>query len=240
MWYVFCQENTEENNQDYTQLINGGTPEQTTVDEFIKHHYTGHINPGVYDQYTENPNGLDWIDLDKKSLIPITTISIGNDVFEIAMDQELKKCYKKYKVHYPADEYGNPAYDWWEHERDENGQLIPLSKEEILCFKEPYEITVYLMHNGKVIGFASDEYGASGVYLQKPYQGKGLGTELIYAYLTVTGRLQRGQKIGQMTPQGYNMTKRLHRKIVEEAIKAGKSIPEKVLKDYPYLQSKEI
>ena len=47
--------------------------------------------------------------------------------------------------------------------------------------------------------------------------------------------MQPESKMGQMTNAGYNLTMAYHKKIVEDALKENKPVPEKVLLDYPEL-----
>jgi len=211
------------------ELIKSGKPEQVPSRYFLNYHRTGSISGNPYSQYTDDPEGLNWLNPDKFN-IHIKDIERNKLNFELKAEKQLKT---KYRGHY--DENG-----FWEYERDENNQLVPLSEEEVLRKPEPYEITLALFHNGKIVGFAADEFGASGVYLQKPYQGMGLGTLLLHEFLKITGRLQRGNKMGQMTSWGSYATKNLHKQIVEEALQEGKNVPEKVLNEYLDLKEKYV
>ena len=210
-------------------MIKSGKPEQVPSRYFLNYHRTGGISGNPYYRYTDDPEGLNWLNPDDFE-IHIKNIKRNGMNFELRLDKELKK---SYRGHYDDNEF-------WQWERDENNQLIPLTEEEILQKPEPYEMTLALFHNGKIVGFASDEFGASGVYLQQPYQGMGLGTLLMLEFLKITGRLQRGKKIGQMTSWGSYMTRNLHKQIVDEALQEGKFVPEKILNEYPDLKEKYV
>lgn len=216
MWYKYSQD---------IEDIKKGEPEKATPEEFLQHHYTGYINSNAYQDY-EKPNGLSWQKPEEFNIF-IKNIDRNNMHFELKMRKDINYYCKK-------DQNG-------EIMRDEKGDAVYLTPEEIDAKGyEKYDITVGLIYNGKVVGFAADEFGASGVYLEQEFQGMGLGTLLMYEYLKQTQRLNSGRKIGQMTNKGYNMTKNIHKMIVEEALKQGKKVPENVLNYYPDLKSKYV
>ena len=102
--------------------------------------------------------------------------------------------------------------------RDEQGLLVNYSPEEMKAKGlSPFNYTVGAFVGDKTVGYAGDEFGASGVYVARDYQRHGLGSSLIKTYLEKSGRLTTGRKLGQMTPQGVELVRKLHREIVKEA-----------------------
>ena len=202
------------------QLIQEGKPEQVPYRYFHEYHRTGNIDGNPYSRYTDDPDGLNWLKPESFD-IPIKTFERNGKNYEIKAEQEeLKYCKRD---------------DNDEFVRDSNGELVYLTLDEMKAKGyPPFGYTLALFHDNKIIGFAGDEFGASGVYLQKPYQGQGLGSLLLHEYLKISGRLQKGKKIGQMTSWGSNMIKSLHKLIVEEALKEGKHVPEYVLKNHGF------
>lgn len=102
--------------------------------------------------------------------------------------------------------------------RDANGDLVYHTPEEMRQKQLPeFTYTVGAFVNGTPIGYAGDEFGATGVYVSKAYQRHGIGLELLHAYLQKSGRLAKGEKIGQMTMAGAELVRSLHRKLVRGA-----------------------
>jgi GNAT superfamily N-acetyltransferase len=100
---------------------------------------------------------------------------------------------------------------------DANGDLIPMSPEEIAAKKLPLNgYTVAAFVGDKAIGYADDEFGATGVYLMREYQRHGIGLTLLRTYLEKSGRLAKGRKLGQMTHAGVQLTRALHRQLVRD------------------------
>jgi SPP1 gp7 family putative phage head morphogenesis protein len=108
--------------------------------------------------------------------------------------------------------------------RDEHGQAVYLTPEEVKAMgRSGVSYTVGAFVGDKTVAFAGDEFGATGVYVVKDYQRHGLGTQLLKTYLEKSGRLAKGQKIGQMTYAGTELTRAIHRKLVAEAAARGLS-----------------
>lgn len=102
--------------------------------------------------------------------------------------------------------------------RDEQGNAVYYTPEEMRAKGLPeFGYTVGAFVGDKAVGYSGDEFGATGVYLAKPYQRHGIGLTLLKTYLEKSGRLKRGTQIGQMTPQGKALTRALHRQLVREA-----------------------
>lgn len=102
-------------------------------------------------------------------------------------------------------------------ERDANGELMYHTPEEIHSKGlPPFIYTVAAFVGDKAVGYAGDEFGATGVYVSKAFQRHGLGKTLLRAYLEKSGRLARGAKLGQMTDAGVALTRALHRQLRSE------------------------
>ena len=112
--------------------------------------------------------------------------------------------------------------------RDEQGELVPYSPKEMQeQGLAPFNYTVGAFVGEKTVGYAGDEFGASGVYVARDYQRHGLGLSLFKTYLEKSGRLAKGRKIGQMTPAGQQLVRKLHREIVKESGSRGLAAPKK-------------
>ena len=217
MWFKFALE--------YDEFIRSGKPEMVPQEEFLNYHRTGGISGNPYSQYTDDPDGLNWMHPEKFTLL-LKSIERNGKHYEFRAEKEPNR-YVKF------DDDHNII-------RDANNEPIYMTVDEMRAKnKKEFGTTVALFCEGKIIGFACDEFGASGAYLQKPFQGQGLGSMLMLEYLKESGRLETGNKIGQMTSWGRYMTRNLHKQIVEEAIQNGKEIPEEVMKDYPDLVKNE-
>ena len=193
---------------------------EMTPDEFAEHHYTGHINSGAYDTY-RTPEGMSWIRRDMHTE-PHKTIMVNGEPVEILLRREPNKFVK------------------WENDdivRDAQGLATYLTDEEVLAKGYDLEsVEPAAFHGDKAVGFASNEWGASGAWVADDYQRHGIGTELLHALRTLNPRLQKN-KLGQMTNAGYGMAKKYHKKIVEDAIAQGKPVSREILELYPDLLS---
>jgi hypothetical protein len=94
--------------------------------------------------------------------------------------------------------------------------------------------TICAFANKAPIGFASDEFGTSGVWVVNDFQKQGLGVRLLEHLHQLNPRLAKN-KIGQMTQAGWNMTGAYHKRLVQKALQEGKSVPPEVLQEYPDL-----
>jgi 2'-5' RNA ligase/GNAT superfamily N-acetyltransferase len=116
-----------------------------------------------------------------------------------------------------AQRWLNSGEEWV---RDAHGNLVPLTPEEVQAQGLPtVSYTVGAFVGDKAIGYADDEFGASGVYLARAYQRHGIGLTLFKTYLEKSGKLAKGTQIGQMTPAGQALVRALHRQLVKEAKK---------------------
>lgn len=84
------------------------------------------------------------------------------------------------------------------------------------------------------VGFASNEFGTTGVWVVEEFQRNGLGQRLLALFHELNPRLA-ARPMGQMTPAGVHLTRAHHRKLVQKALAEGKPVPENVLSDYPEL-----
>lgn len=104
--------------------------------------------------------------------------------------------------------------------RNLKGELIYLTPDEMRAQGvAEHNYTVAAFVGDKAIGYAGDEFGASGAYVARQYQRHGIGTTLLHTYLDRSGRLAKGTKMGQMTHAGQQLVRAVHRRIVVEASK---------------------
>ena len=87
------------------------------------------------------------------------------------------------------------------------------------------------------VGHAANEFGTTGVWVVEEFQRGGLGERLLTLFHELNPRLA-AKSMGQMTEAGVGLAKAHHRRMVREALAAGKPVPENVLRDYPELQPK--
>lgn len=195
-------------------------PWQMTVDEFVKHHFTGWIASHVYDQY-ETLEGVSWLGDRNRSPVLIDTQEFGGSTIEFRQHGTKNK------------------YFWWDdekfqHKRDKMGNVIYRTDEEIEEAGLPmYDTTVIAMDGDQPVGWASDEFGATGVWVVEPYQRLGIGTHLLRLFNQQFK--DQSRKMGQMTNAGIELTRSYHRALVKDALEAGEEVPEEVLADYPDL-----
>lgn len=163
----------------------------SSASDFLKSQYTGYIQSNAYD----GMNFFKKIENCPK-LIKILKISTGEEIEFRQTGEKLK--YTK------TDKNGNI-------ERDNNGSALFQSDDEIKQNKLPKEETTVYAFNSKKenIGYASDEWGADGVWVKPEYQKQGIGTELLILLKQQVGT----RKIGQMTNAGINMTRSYWRKL---------------------------
>ena len=199
--------------------INGKEPWQTTWQDFIDYHYTGGIRENAYDQY-KTVEGLDWIRKEKYPEL-YDVKDFGGYRIEFRKSGELLQYVKH-------DEEGNIA-------RDERGSAIMQAQQEMIDKKLPLvDQTIAAFVGDDAIGWASNEFGSSGVWVVEHYQKMGIGGYLLKEFRKT---MKPESKIGQMTQAGRNLIKSYHKNLVQEALNEGKNIPQEVLNDYPELQN---
>ena len=192
-----------------------GTAFDLTEDEeldFLKHHYTGHIGSDSYRGY-QKEGGLSW--LGEKSKYPVLLDKKTMGEFDVEFRQTGdRQLYNKIDIN------GDIV-------RGTDGMAIMMSPEEIKQAGYPeFDTMVVAFVDDKPIGFASNEFGAVGVWVEGPYQKRGIGTELLEKHIDQRPSVKSGKsKIGQMTHSGTLMTRSYFRKM---ATKHGKDWFEKL------------
>lgn len=183
----------------YLTLIDDSVLNESDKDDFLKHHYTGHIASHAYDQY-EKEGGLKW--LGQKSKYPhlLSTQKHGNYIVEYRQTGE--------KLQYVKLDDKN------DYIRDSNGKLVMMSDDEIDKEKLPKTDTLIVAFIGDIpVGFASNEFGAVGVWVEGPYQRLGIGSDLMVMHLKQRPSVLHGKgRIGQMTNAGINATRKVYDK----------------------------
>jgi len=199
--------------------INGKEPWQLTQQDFMDYHYTGFIESNAYEQY-RTTEGLNWL---KKSQHPelYSIKNFGKYTVEFRRTGENLQYVKH-------DKSGNIM-------RDEKGDAKYLSQQEMidrgLALKDQ-SIVAFIGEDA--IGWVSNEFGATGVWVVEEYQKLGIGSYMLFEFRKT---MKPTSKIGQMTESGINLVKAHHKKLVEEALNEGKEVPQEVLNDYPELQN---
>ena len=198
------------------KAITEGREHEVDPDNFLKYHYTGQIPEHAYEQY-ETKKGLAWLGKYEDHPFLVKSKNYDGEIIEFRKDNKPLKYTK-------LDENDDIV-------RDENGKALYMSEEEMKQKGLPLTETdiVAFNSNKEPIGSVSNEFGADGVWVIKDYQGKGIGTDLLYEFRK---QFPSNRKIGQMTNAGVNMTRKYHKKLVEEALKQGKYVPEDILKEY--------
>lgn len=96
--------------------------------------------------------------------------------------------------------------------RDGKGEAVMMSDEEIRQKGLPEkDTTVYAFDGPHCVGYASNEFGAVGIFVEKNYQRQGIGKELLRLYMK---QWKKQPRIGQMTQAGENLVRSYYRKHV--------------------------
>jgi hypothetical protein len=102
--------------------------------------------------------------------------------------------------------------------RDENDVYHSLTDEEIKKAGLPaHEIGLTAFHEGKEIGFISDEWGATLVVVAKEYKGNGIGKLLTYLFR----KKHPDRESGGFSEAGYKNIINIHREFVKEYLRNG-------------------
>jgi hypothetical protein len=194
-------------------------PWQMTREDFLASQKTGFIAPGAYETY-RTTQGLAWLKKERHP-IPYATKQFGGATVEIRKTGE--------HLRYVRLDAGGEIV------RDSQGLATYLSDTEAQVKGYPIEdpgLTAFV--GDTAIGWVSNEFGATGVWVVDEFQKKGLGKYLLSEY-------RKGvpftRKLGQMTSEGIALTKSWHKDLVRQALSEGKPVPPAVLKDYPDLTS---
>ena len=208
-WYKKAQTNTMKE------------PWQMPRSEFRGYHLTGNIPSHAYDQY-KTVEGMSWLKIEKYPVL-YSTRKFGGKIIEFRKSGNPSKYVK-------TDKDGEII-------RDANGMALYLSDEEAkapnLTIEDP---DIIAFDNGQAIGWAGDEFGATGVFVAEPYQKLGIGKYLLNEYRK---GMPFSKRLGQATVAGYNLVGSWHKDLVEKALSEGNPVPPEVLADYPELQSKK-
>ena len=176
-------------------------PEELDQDAFLRHHYTGHIASSAYSQY-EKEGGLSW--LGDKSKYPVLLHKGKYGPFDVEFRQtgQLNQYVKT----------------------DDKGDIVRLNGGKDVQYMTPEEIkaaqlathdeSIVAFVGDKPVGFASNEFGAVGVWVEGPFQKVGIGTDLLDMHIQLRPRVAAGKsKIGQATYAGISLMKAYHRKM---------------------------
>ena len=198
------------------ELIQKGEAYKVNPHLFTEYHNTGNINEGAYSDY-KTMEGISWLGSVDKYPILVGKQQYRNEMIEFRKEDEPLQYVK-------TDEDD-------EIMRDENHMALYLSQEEMIERELPLTNTsvVAFNKNGQPIGWASNEFGADGVWVVEEYQKLGIGTDLLHEFRK---QYKPGRQIGQMTGSGRNMTRSYHKKLVEEALKEGKEVPMDIRQEY--------
>jgi hypothetical protein len=176
------------------------SPEQLDQDAFLRHHYTGFIGSSAYSQY-EKEGGLSW--LGKKSKYPVLLHHGKYGQFDVEFRQtgDVNRYTK-------TDANGDIV-------RNANGIAMEMTPEEIKAEGlAEHDETIVAFVGDKPIGFASNEFGAVGVWVEGAFQKVGIGTDLMDMHIQLRPRVAAGKsKIGQATNAGISLMKAYHRKM---------------------------
>lgn len=165
--------------------------------EFMDHHRTGSISEDAYEQYSTK-SGISWLGEPERYPHLLKTLDMDEESIEIRL--KLRK-----NVYVKQDSEMNII-------RDEHGDVIDLTDDEI---KEkgyrPYDPTIVAFNEkGEPVGFASIEWGASGVWVVKDYQHKGIGFELLKS---IRKYFEEDDRMGQMTYAGKQLCRTYYRRM---------------------------
>lgn len=168
-------------------------PHEIDKEKFILSQYTGGISDSAYEDYKKD-GGLSWLGSPSKFPILLSKEQFGPYMAEFRQRNEDSK-YVSY------DDKHNVK-------RDEKGNAIYLSKDEIIAKNLPLKDTLIVAFiDGMPRGFASNEFGAVGVWVEDAFQGYGIGTSLLEKHIEQRPDVKvKKAKIGQMTSSGKGMT----------------------------------
>jgi|ERR1035437_628025 hypothetical protein len=197
-------------------------PWQVPLKDYLDTQITGWIPSDAYDSYSTR-KGLDWVD-PKKYPEVIKTVDVRGTPVTIQRDRE------------PMQYTKTDAND--DIVRGPDGLAEHLSTAEAVAAGLPTETANLVAVDSKgVVGFASDEFGATGVWVVEEMQRGGLGKTLLQEFHQLNPRLA-ARPIGQATEAGRNLVASYHKASVQTALTAGKPVPLSVLADYPDVKAK--
>ena len=195
---------------------------QMTQEAFIRYHKTATLPEEAYEERTVKD--FEWLGKKEKypNFIRAYKAKNGENI-------ELRQTFEKLK-YTKVDEEGEII-------RDEEGLATYLTDKEMQEKKLPFYDTTVVAFNekGQPIGYASNEFGADGVWVAREYQKQGIGVELLIELRKQFAPTRRG---GQMTYVGEKLALAYHKRQIEKALQKGKPVPPEVLRDYPDLAEK--
>jgi GNAT superfamily N-acetyltransferase len=202
------------------QRLQQGKAHEVHPLNFLSYHQTGSIAEDFYDIY-KTKEGISWLGTPDKYPILLDRKKYGNEIIEFRKKDE--------KIKYIQSR--NPKDPNSDFLRDENGNLIYLTEQQTKEKELPiYDTTIVAFNQDKeAIGWASDEFGADGVFVVEEYQGKGIGNELLYLFRK---QFKPERRMGQMTPLGKTLAKAYHKRLVQEALEKGEYVPKEILEFY--------
>jgi len=167
---------------------------------FLNHHYTGSVPSNAY----SGKEMFSWQKLEKyPKLLKKVKLKDGT---EVELRQEGTE--NRY-TYWNLEDYERTGDG---HRRDENGDLVYMTPEEIAEKGYPQFDTAIMAFNdkGECVGQASDEWGADLVAVREDYQGKGLGTILLTEFRR---QYKNVRQMGQMTGAGRSLAKSYYRSL---------------------------
>lgn len=175
-------------------------PEELDQDAFLRHHYTGYIASDAYRQY-EKEGGLSW--LGDKSKYPVLLHKGKYGQFDVEFRQT-----GQVNRYVKTDDKDDIV-------RGADGKALDMTPEEIKAAQLPtHDESIVAFVGDKPVGFASNEFGAVGVWVEGAFQRVGIGTDLLAMHIELRPRVKAGiGKIGQATNAGISLMKAYHRKM---------------------------
>lgn len=190
-------------------------------DEFIKHHRTGYIGPDAYARY-EADGGLAWLGGPKVD--PITKLP---PEYQIIRDGK-----KFYVGKSDSSDARNLLRGYHDTPEGASAEMLKFinqqrgvgsSKNEMypdvlekITGRNGKEFDVRRNNDGMVVfdgdrpvGLVSNEFGSAGVWVEKPYQRQGIGSELLTRFM----RENPEMKLGQMTYAGEKLSRSVYKKM---------------------------
>jgi GNAT superfamily N-acetyltransferase len=170
-----------------------------TEKEFLEHHITGCIPSDAYRQYSTS-EGISWLGKPEEYPHVLKVMDIDGEPVEIRVRMTELQYVKK-------DDDGEIV-------RDRRGMAMYLTDEE--AAKKGYPLlephVVAFNSKGQPVGWASNEWGATGVWVVSDYQHKGIGYELLKEFR----KRFPDRRLGQATDAGMRLAGKYYRKMVEE------------------------
>lgn len=200
----------------FDKLAARNFPWEVTQDEWMRQQNTGFISSDAYeDEYPmKEPQDL------SKYPILLDTKNFAGKIIQFRQTGE--------PLRYVATD------DEDEIIRNEQGMATYLTDEQM---KEqdlqPRDTTISFFDNNLIIGHIGDSFGATELFVDKDYQHMGIGTYALKLYLTLyPTHHHKPRHLGQMTNAGENTARKVHRLLVEDALRNNKPVPSEILQEY--------